>query len=163
MYYIYIENDKINGCGQCQCSNAINVEVGEEIYDDFIENPEKYVNQDGEIVLNPNYEAQQLKKLEKEFNSQFFEIPSFGYFRRIPKGYNSAVESLNTVCSAVTFMKSLPQGTLTFYHKPDFTKPEQCTEKWIINNSYKNEAMTLEEFALFYTTFITAWNTQEHL
>ena len=163
MYYIYIENDKINGCGQCQCSNALNIEVDKTLYDDFIENPDKYINQDGKIIINPNYEAQQLKKLEKEFNSQFFEIPNFDYFRRIPKGYNSAVESLNTVCSAVTFMKSLPEDILTFYRKPDFTKPEQCTEEWITNNSYKNKAMTLEEFSVFYTTFITAWNTQEHL
>lgn len=163
MYYIYIENDQINGCGQCQCSNCLNIEVDKEIYDDFIENPDKYINQDGKIIINPNYEAQQQKKLEKEFDSHFFEIPNFGYFRRIPKGYNSAVESLNTVCSAVTFMKSLPEGILTFYRKPDFTKPEQCTEEWITNNSYKNKAMTLDEFAVFYTTFITAWNTQEHL
>ncbi len=60
MHYIYIENDKINGCGQCQCTNALNVEVTKEIYDDFVENPDKYLNQNGEIVLNPNYEAQQL-------------------------------------------------------------------------------------------------------
>ena len=38
----------------------MNVEVTKEIYDDFVENPDKYLNQNGEIVLNPNYEAQQL-------------------------------------------------------------------------------------------------------
>ena len=62
MYYIYIENDKINGCGQCQCSNALNVIVTKEIYDDFVENPDKYIYQNDEIVLNPNYEVQKLAK-----------------------------------------------------------------------------------------------------
>lgn len=151
-----IDNADFNYSDECKYTDICTTK-------EYQEDPFRYTLIDGEIVLNPNYEAQQLKKLEKEFDSQFFEIPNFGYFRRIPKGYNSAVESLNTVCSAVTFMKALPQGILTFYNKPDFTKPEQCTEEWITNNSYKNKAMTLDEFAVFYTTFITAWNTQEHL
>lgn len=66
MYYIYIENDKINGCGQCQCSNALNVIVTKEIYDDFVENPDKYIYQNNEIVLNPNYEVQKLAKAKKD-------------------------------------------------------------------------------------------------
>lgn len=69
MYYIYIENDKINGCGQCQCSHAINVEVSEEIYNDFIENPDKYINQDGEIAIKSNYEVEKLEKV-KELKKQ---------------------------------------------------------------------------------------------
>lgn len=163
MIYVEIDNDKV-------ISSTSSEKIAQNFksyittnYDDYTPINNKYCYSNGEIILNPNYETEQLKNLEKEFDSQFFEIPNFGYFRRIPKGYNSAVESLNTVCSAVTFMKSLPEDILTFYRKPDFTKPEQCTEEWITNNSYKNKAMTLEEFAVFYTTFITAWNTQEHL
>lgn len=151
-----IDNADFNYSDECKYTDICTTK-------EYQEDPLRYTLIDGEIAINPNYETEQLKKLEKEFDSQFFEIPNFGYFRRIPKGYNSAVESLNTVCSVVTFMKLLPQGTLTFYHKPDFAKPEQCTEEWMVNNSYKNEAMTLDEFAVFYTTFITAWNTQEHL
>lgn len=60
MYYIYIENDKINGCGQSKCSNVLNIEVDKTLYDDFIENPDKYINQDEKIIINPNYEVQQL-------------------------------------------------------------------------------------------------------
>ena len=66
MYYIYIENDKINGCGQCQCSNALNVIVTKEIYDDFVENPDKYIYQNDEIVLNANYEVQKLSKAKED-------------------------------------------------------------------------------------------------
>ena len=69
MYYIYVENDKIIGYGQCKCSNALNVEVDKELYDNFVENPDKYINQNGEIVVNPNYEAQKLI-LAKEAKQQ---------------------------------------------------------------------------------------------
>ena len=52
MYYIFIKDKKINGCGQCQCLNEdyTNLEVTEEIYNAFVENPDKYIYQDGEIV-----------------------------------------------------------------------------------------------------------------
>ena len=62
-YYVFIENEKINGCGQCKCLNddILNVEVDEEIYN----NIEKYIYQDGEIILDPDYEAKEAQK-EKE-------------------------------------------------------------------------------------------------
>ena len=64
MYYIFIKAEKINGCGQCQCLNEdyTNLEVTEEVYNAFVENPDKYIYQDGEIVENPNYEQEQAKK-----------------------------------------------------------------------------------------------------
>lgn len=64
MYYIFIKDEKINGCGQCQCLNEdyTNLEVTEEVYNAFVENPDKYIYQDGEIVENPNYEQEQAKK-----------------------------------------------------------------------------------------------------
>ena len=64
MYYIFIKDEKINGCGQCQCLNEdyTNLEVTEEVYNTFAENPDKYIYQDGGIVENPNYEQEQAKK-----------------------------------------------------------------------------------------------------
>ena len=51
-YYVFIQNGKINGCGQCEqlTQGVFNIEVNEEIYN----NIEKYIYQDGEIILNPN-------------------------------------------------------------------------------------------------------------
>lgn len=45
---------------QCKCLNEefLNIEIDKHIYDDF----EKYIYQEGEIVLNPNYEAEQQAK-----------------------------------------------------------------------------------------------------
>ena len=63
-YYVFIQNEKINGKGQCKCLNEdiLNFEVVKEVYDEI----EKYIYQDGEIILNPNYEAEQeLKERER--------------------------------------------------------------------------------------------------
>ena len=62
-YYVFIKDEKLDGHGQCKLldSNVLNIEVEEEFYNDI----EKYIYQDGEIVLNPNYEAEQEQK-EKE-------------------------------------------------------------------------------------------------
>jgi hypothetical protein len=62
----------------------------------------------------------------------------------------------------VTVMGFLPAKVLTFYNAPDFSDETQCTEEWLVANSFKNETMTAEEFGAFYEKFITAWNTQEH-
>ena len=58
MYYISIENNKINGCGQCACDNegVIDYEVSEEIYNDYKADPDRYTWNGSEIVKNPNYE-----------------------------------------------------------------------------------------------------------
>ena len=100
---------------------------------------------------------------EEDFKKDFFEIPTFGWFRKVPKGYSSAVESLNTAFNAVSIMQSLPARTLIFYQAPDFTKPEECTEEWLIEHQTTNEQMTAQEFGVFYIAFMTAWNNQEHI
>ena len=59
-YYVFIENEKINGTGQCKVLNQdiLNIEVEEEIYN----NIEKYIYQDGEVILDPDYEEKQAQK-----------------------------------------------------------------------------------------------------
>ena len=111
---------------------------------------------------------EQVKEREKAFNNTFFEIPAIdgifqgGYYRKVPKGYQSAVESINTAFNAVTVLGLLPQDYLIFYTKPDFTDETQCTEEWLVANQFKNEVMTAQEFGQFYVAFMTGWNSQEH-
>jgi hypothetical protein len=59
-YYAFIQNEKIINTGQCKCLNedVLNIEVDFDIYN----NIEKYIYQDGELVLNPNYEKEQEQK-----------------------------------------------------------------------------------------------------
>ena len=127
------------------------------------EHPNKVIVVDGELILNPDYEQEEAAKREENFKSQFFEIPNYGWFRKVPKGYSSAVESLNTAFNAVTILQMLPANMLIFYQEPDYTIPEQCTEEWLIEHQTTNEQMTVQEFGQFYMAFMTAWNTQEHV
>lgn len=99
---------------------------------------------------------------EANFKKEFFEIENFGFFRKIPKGYSSAVESLNTAFNAVSILQKLPAGMLIFYQEPDYTKPEECTEEWLIEHQTTNQEMSIQEFGAFYMAFMTAWNTQMH-
>ena len=57
-YYFHIDNAQIIGKGQVKMLNAENIEVNEEVY----QNSEKYIYQDGAIILDPDFEAKQAQK-----------------------------------------------------------------------------------------------------
>jgi hypothetical protein len=73
MYYIFIENNKINGAGQCACLNdeITNFEISEKTYNDFIEDPDKYIWNGERIINNPDYEK---IKEEQTINTRIEEI-----------------------------------------------------------------------------------------
>lgn len=126
-----------------------------------------YIIENNELVINPDYEQEQAEKREVDFKSKFFNIEGYGWYRRQPKGYSSAIESLNTAFNSFTVMQQtgiehFPANVFIFYQAPDFTKPEECTEEWLIAHQTKNEAMTALEFGTFYTTFANTWNAEEH-
>lgn len=128
------------------------------------ETSKKYELYNGEYLTQKEIAA----KRKEEFLKDFFEIPNVvndksGYYRKLPKGYSSAVESINSAFNMVTIIGQLPKDTLIFYEEPDFTKPEECTEEWLVEHQFKNETMTPTEFGTFYATFLQAWNKQEHL
>lgn len=108
------------------------------------------------------FDDERAAERKQNFESQFFEIPNFGWFRRTPKGYASAIEAVNTAFNAVAVMGSLPAESLIFYTKPDYYSEEQCSEEWLISHQIKSPAMTAQEFGAFYAAFIQAWNTREH-
>ena len=61
MFYIFIENGKINGCGQAERLDdyIINYEVDEAFYNEFEQNPAMYMWDGLQVVENPNYEQEQ--------------------------------------------------------------------------------------------------------
>ena len=67
MYYIFIENNEINGCGQAQLlgENVINYEVDEALYNTYSENKELYIWDGEKVIEDVDYEEKQIKK-EKE-------------------------------------------------------------------------------------------------
>lgn len=69
MYYIFIENNKISGIGQCPCLNQDirNIEVTKEVYDGYAEDNDRYIWDGEQIVENPDYET---IKNEQKINEQ---------------------------------------------------------------------------------------------
>jgi hypothetical protein len=82
--YAHIIDGKINGCGQCRIlgDNVQNIVITDEIASEL----DKYIFQDGEIILNPNYEQEQAQKEHQRImelsmtRSDFFDgtIKAFG-------------------------------------------------------------------------------------
>lgn len=69
MYYFFIEDNKINGCGQCQRLDITNIEVTEEVYNNFVEDADRYIYSDGEIIENPDYEETKKQKHRQELDA----------------------------------------------------------------------------------------------
>ena len=145
--FVQIENNKLMAWSVEPFEGYTN-EFSEIDYEDYNTHPNKYIFDGEGFVMNPDYEANQTEKRQADFLNQFFAIGDYGYFRKQPKGYGSAVESLNTAFNVVTILQKLPADTLTFYKEPNFSEAEQCTEEWLVENSYKNAEMITEEFGV---------------
>ena len=65
--YAFIEDNKINGTGQCPVLNddIINVEITEEVYN----NINRYMWDGSAVVLNPNYEEEVQQKEQERINN----------------------------------------------------------------------------------------------
>jgi len=120
-----------------------------------------YAVQGGKLVKNPDYEEEKAAEREKDFKEKFIET-SLGWYRKTPKGYSSAIESVNTAFNVISVLGTLPAGTFIFYTKPDFTDAEQCTEDWLVAHQIKSDEMDTAAFGTFYQKLVTAWNSTEH-
>ena len=56
----------------------------------------------------------------------------------------------------------LPENTLIFYTKPDFTNEEQLTDEWLVANQFGHVEWSQEEFNKFYQIAVTTWNITQH-
>lgn len=96
-YYVFIENEKIDGTGQCRCldENVQNIEVDYEIYS----NIDKYIWQDGSLMLNPNYEAEQAQKERERIGNLFLTGADVerGIYQAINKDFEDIVEMVETL------------------------------------------------------------------
>lgn len=131
-YYFYVENNKINGKGQAKCLNMTCVEVSQEIYNDF--EADKYIYENGEIVLNPQFEEIKAQARKDEFNNAFFKT-SLGYIRREVSMKDGTTKTFLT--------DILPQLIVGFpiitYKEPDFTQDVNVLD-------YQKQVMVTEEF-----------------
>jgi len=128
------------------------------VYDTIEETEESYELINGQYVTQA--EASEIR--ETEFKKSFFEVQGFGYYRKQPKGYQSAVESMNVLFNIANVTQGVQAGLIIFYQEPDFTNAEECTEEWLVQHQIVMPAMTLQEFMALYVAFMTAWNSEEH-
>lgn len=72
-YYIFIQDNKLNGCGQCRqlTEGVINLEVEEYLYNAYAENPDKYIWDGQAVVIDPDYEAKQAQKEAERIGNLF--------------------------------------------------------------------------------------------
>jgi hypothetical protein len=117
--YAFIENDKINGVGQCKLYNPTVqvVEITEEIFNKYIEDPLYYTWNGKEVIVNPNYDEIKASQREEEFNANFF-YTHLGYVKREVTMRNGAVKDFLTDLRS-SLVVGLPVYT---YDKPDFTQ-----------------------------------------
>jgi hypothetical protein len=74
-YYIFIEDGKINGAGQCEqlTKGILSYEVSEEVFNNYHENFNKYVFSEGKIIENPNYEAEKEQQQKQARMEEIYE------------------------------------------------------------------------------------------
>lgn len=103
---------------------------------------------------------------KENFLKDFFKVSlgdlGTGYYRKKPKGYTSAIESITVAERMCAKNNGLPAGTLIFYQQPNFNKPEQCTEEWLEAHQIIMPTLTVEQFDTLFMSFVMAWNKEEH-
>lgn len=135
--------------------------------DECIKEIVKYTETEEEYSKRRYYER------KAEFEKSFIYIPEVtynskiifkgGYYRKIPKGYSSAIESIIAVSKVVEIEKKLPSRILSFYEKPNFYEDDSLNENVIAEGQFYIDEMSIEEFNLFYITFVQTWNEKNHL
>lgn len=132
-YYIYIENEKINGSGTCACLNEeiTNFEVTEEVYNAFVANPDKYIWDGSDVVENPNYEQEQAEKEQARIQELYMTRSDF--FDATIRAFGADEDDLLTAIGGAIMPMSLDdtntkialnnyKNALNFYRKhPLFT------------------------------------------
>lgn len=167
MYYIFVENNnKLIGAGQGRLvdDNIQNIEVTEEIYNNYVQDGDLYIWDGSEVIPNPDYEEIKADKRKAEFESKFIQT-SWGWYRKQPKGYANAPQSVDIIFNIVNASGGFTEqvaNMMLFYQQPDFDNAEECTEEWLVAHQYKHVPCSLKEFMQFYIAFQTAWANDQY-
>lgn len=131
-YLIYNQTTKELSKAQVKCLNAecVNIEVTQDVYD----NAEKYIYQDGEIILDPEYEAKQAQARQEAFNKAFFAT-SLGYIRREVSMLDGSAKTFLTDMLPLLIV-GLP---ILAYNEPDFTQDVNMVD-------YQKQVVVTEQF-----------------
>lgn len=164
-YYIHIENNKIISSGECPMDEPFqSIEVTEELYNDFTEDTDRYIWNGTEIIPNPDYEEIKANERKAEFESKFIQT-IWGWYRKQPKGYANAPQSIDIIFNIVNASGGFTEqvaNMMLFYKQPDYDNAEECTEEWLVAHQYKHEPCSIQEFMQFYIAFQTAWANDQY-
>lgn len=131
MYYAQINSKNIlvgiNGghlnIDEYGLSDVQNIEVSEEIYNNAQQyGSNYYIYSNGQIILNPNYEQEQAKKRQSDFETEFFNT-SLGWIRRqVNMKDGSTKDFLSDLLPAISMALNSGKATpIITYKTPDFT------------------------------------------
>lgn len=100
-YFVFIQDNKINGVGQCYCPNEdiLSIKVSEEVFNAIIEDKRRYIYQDGAIVINPNYEDE--KALEEHARIQELSMTRSDFFDGTIKAFGLNEQLLTPIISRI--------------------------------------------------------------
>lgn len=122
-YAIYNTQTEQLSKAQCKCLNSecINIEVSEDVYN----NLDKYIYQNEQIVLDPDYEAKIIAERQAQFNKDFFNT-SLGYIRRkVTMATGETKDFLSDLLPTISMGVQMGQPvTIITYKEPDFTQEE---------------------------------------
>lgn len=137
MFYLTYENE-IKEYGDYKFSNNCK-ETTLCTMQEFMTHPNKYVLQDGVLVINPDYEQEQAKTREKQFNNEFFQT-SLGWIRRkVNMQDGSTKDFLADLLLPIKAGLELGQKVVIItYRTPNFTI--DYDEEYIISLQEKKEA-----------------------
>lgn len=120
-YAIYNTQTEQLSKAQCKCLNSecINIEVSEDVYN----NLDKYIYKDGQIVLDPDYNAKIIAERQAQFNKDFFNT-SLGYIRRkVTMATGETKDFLSDLLPTISMGVQMGQSvTIITYKEPDFTE-----------------------------------------
>ena len=134
----YTENQKLNFIVQYNHNLGYEIEETDEELQAW-----GYTEEEETALRQANFEAN-------------FLATSLGNYRLVPQGYANAQQSIDTVNNMVMYSQGLTEqlaNRIIFYETPDFTKPEECTEEWLVQHQSHPEPMTLQQWGAFYLEF----------
>ena len=145
MYFAFIIDNKIDGCGQCLMLNAdYNAQISEEVYNAINEDKDLYIWNGEAVVINPNYDQQKAREREERFYKEFFNT-SLGWIRRKPTladGTEDDFLNNDLPLFAIAMMSGANPVLPIAYNLPDFT--QELTKEYMESLQILDQPITMQ-------------------
>lgn len=124
-FYLNVENNKIiNASNEQKNSSTVkSYSVEEQVYYDYISNPDKYIVSNNKIEVDSTYETKLQQQRQATFEKEFF-LTSLGYIRRnVSMATGETKDFLSDLLPTISMGVQLGQEVpIITYKQPDFTK-----------------------------------------